>query len=250
MSTLEYYIRKREETEARGPFSMEQLTSLAENGQVDDATLYYDAANETWSAVGDDKALHDLLFPAKKNLRVKSKAIVHTLNTESVDDRPITVGDMLAAADGRTEETKDYADPAIAQGRAANIGLYSALISTVICAAAYIMPNIDVALSMNLLAMLGVPIVFLGIFNLILGIILALGATEAYPFVRFVAMLGFGFVGTVLYFDGQYFPILSAAAASVGLYLSTILINIPGAMTAAVLSVLGSFGLAFYFFNV
>ncbi len=249
MPTLEYYIRKPEETEARGPFSMEQLTSLAENGQVDDATLYYDAANETWNLIGNDKELHDLLFPAKKSLRVKSKAIVHTLNTESVDDRPITVGDMLAAADGRTEDTKDYADPAIAQARAANIGLYSALISTIICAAAFIMPHIDVALSMDPLAMLGAPLIFLGIFNLVLGIILALGATEAYPFVRFAAMLGFGFVGTVLYFDGQYLPIVSAAAASVGLYLSTILINIPGAMTAGVLSVLGSFGLAFYFFN-
>jgi len=249
MPTIEYYIRKPEETEARGPFSVEQLTSLAENGQVDDATLYYDAANEAWNLIGNDKPLHDLLFPAKKNLRVKPKALVHTLNTESVGDRPITVNDMLAAAEGRTEDTKGYADPAIAQARAANIGLYSALISTVICAAAFIMPHIDIALSLDPRAMLGAPIIFLGVFNLILGITLALGATEAYPFARFAATLGFGFVSTVLYFDGQYFPILSAAAASVGLYLSTILINIPGAVTAGGLGVLGSLGLAFYFFN-
>ncbi len=249
MSTIEYYIRKPEETEARGPFSLEQLTSLAENGQVDDATLYYDAATENWTPVGNDKALHDQLFPAKKNLRVKSKEIVHTLNTESVDDRPITVGDMLAAADGRTEETKDHADPAIAQSRAAQIGLYSAMVSVIICAAAFILPHIDVALSLDFGAMLGAPVIFLGVFYLALGVVLALGATEVYPIVRFASMLGFGFTGTVLYFDGQLLPILFAACSAVGIYLSTIFINIPGAMVSAVLGVLGSFGLAFHFFN-
>jgi GYF domain 2 len=249
MPTQEYYIRKPEETEARGPFTLEQLNSLAENGQVDGATLYYDAANESWTPVGNDKALYDNLFPAKKNLRVRSKEIVPTLNTMSVDDRPITVGDMLAAADGRTEETKDHADPLIAQGRAAQIGLYSALITTVICGVSFIMPHIDVALSFDLGAMLGAPIIFLGVFYLALSVVLALGATESYPFVRFAAMLGFGFVGTLLYFDGQFFPIISAAAAALGLYLSTIVINIPGAMTSAALGILGSAGLAFYFFT-
>ncbi|MEY4488551.1 MAG: hypothetical protein RIQ79_1059, partial [Verrucomicrobiota bacterium] len=153
MSTQEYYIRKPEENEARGPFSMEQLTSLAENGQVDDSSLYYDAAKEEWTPVGNDKALHDALFPAKKNLRVRSKEIIPTLNTVSVDDRPITVGDMLAAADGRTEETKDHADPAIAQARAAQIGLYSALACTVICGAAFTLPNLELALKFDLGAM-------------------------------------------------------------------------------------------------
>lgn len=246
MPTLEYYIRKPEETEARGPFSIEQLTSLAKEGQVDEATLYYDAAEETWAVIANDKALRDLLFPTKKSLRVKPKVIVHTLSTASVDDRPITVSDLLAAADGRT---KDHADPAIALTRAATIRRYPALISTVICAAAFIMPRIDVALSMDPLAMLGAPILFLGILHLILGIILALSATKAYPFVRFAATLGFGFVSTVLYFEGQYFPILYAAAASVGLYLATSSIKITGSITAAVLCVLGSLGLAFHFLN-
>ncbi len=249
MSNQEYYIRKLEENEARGPFNMEQLTSLAENGQVDDSTLYYDAAREEWSPVSNDKALFDTLFPAKKNLRVRSKENIPTLNTVSVDDRPITVGDMLAAADGRTEETKDHADPAIAQAQAAQIGLYSALACTVICGAAFTLPHIALVLSLDLGAMLNAPIVFLGILFLALGIILALGSTEAYPYVRFTAMLSLGFVGTLLYFDGHHFPVLSAASAAIGLYLSTILINIPGAMLAATLGLLGSVGLAVHYFN-
>jgi len=249
MPTLEYYIRKPEETEARGPFSIEQLISLATDGQVDEATLYYDAAEETWALIANDKALRDLLFPTKKSLRIKPKVMVHTLNTASVYDRPITVSEMLAAADGRTNATKDHADHLIAQGRASNIRRYSALISTVICAAAFILPHLDIALSREPLAMLGAPVLFLGILHLILGIIFALGANKAYPFVRFAAVLGFGFVSTVLYFDGPHFPILHSAAASAGLYFSTISIKITGSITAAVLCVLGSLGLAFHFLN-
>lgn len=250
MSTQEYYIRKSEENEARGPFTMEHLTSLAENGQVDSATLYYDAARELWTPIGNDQALLDAIFPAKRSLRVKSKEIVPTLNTMSVDDRPITVTDMLLAAEGRTEDTKDHADPGVVQAQAAQIGLYSALATSVICTAAFIVPSIDVVLELDFGAMLQAPLVFFGFFYLVLSIVLALGATESYPFVRFAAMLSFGFVATVLYFENQTYPIISAAAAALGLYLSTIFINLPGVITAGALGVLGSLGLAFYYFTV
>ena len=37
MATEEIYIRSEAETEARGPFNLEQLVSLADNGQVTEA---------------------------------------------------------------------------------------------------------------------------------------------------------------------------------------------------------------------
>jgi len=40
MATQEFYVRNESETEARGPFNLEQLLSLAENGQVTAETLY------------------------------------------------------------------------------------------------------------------------------------------------------------------------------------------------------------------
>ena len=41
MATQEFYIRTASETEAHGPFTQEQLISLAEAGKVDPQTLYY-----------------------------------------------------------------------------------------------------------------------------------------------------------------------------------------------------------------
>ncbi len=251
LSTQEFYIRKAEETDARGPFSLEQLSSLAENGQADADTLYYDATSEAWLAINSNPALLDALFPAKKSLRVKAKDVsqLKTLNIVNEGDRAITVNEMLLAAEGRTEETKDRADPAIAQARAAGIGLYSAMAVLFITAAAYILPHIDVVMSADVLALLNVPIALLGLLNLGLGVCLALSAVGAYPTVRFAAMLGFGFVGTLFALDGQLFPLGLSAATAVGLYFSTILINVPGVITCAGLGVLGACGMAQYFFT-
>ncbi|HEY5228616.1 MAG TPA: GYF domain-containing protein, partial [Opitutaceae bacterium] len=57
MATQEYYIREASENEARGPYNMEQLVSLAETGQVTIETLWYDAALEDWALIGNNDAL-------------------------------------------------------------------------------------------------------------------------------------------------------------------------------------------------
>ncbi len=43
-TTQEFYIRSENDTDARGPFTQDQLSSLVEAQQVDGSTLYYDAA--------------------------------------------------------------------------------------------------------------------------------------------------------------------------------------------------------------
>ena len=251
LSTEEFYIRKAEETDARGPFSLEQLASLAENGQANPDTLYYDASTECWLAINANTALLDALFPAKKSLRVKAKDVsqLKTLNVVNEGDRAITVNEMLLAAEGRTEETRDRADPAIAQAKAAGIGLYAAMATLFITAAAYILPHIDVVMSADVLAILQVPVAVLGLFNLGLGVCLALSAVGVYPTVRFAAMLGFGFLGSLFALENQFLPLAFSAATAVGLYFSTILINMPGVLTAATLGILGACGLAQFFFT-
>jgi hypothetical protein len=44
----EFYVRGINDAEARGPFTLEQLTSLAEAGQLAPDTYYYDQATEQW----------------------------------------------------------------------------------------------------------------------------------------------------------------------------------------------------------
>lgn len=250
-TTQEFYIRKATETDARGPFTLEQLASLAETGQLDAETFYYDAATENWTAIAGNPALMETLFPAKKSLRVKpkSEAEVKTLNTVSNNDRPITVNDMLLAAEGRTPDTKDKADPAIAEGRAAAVGLYAGMAILFVTAIAYILPHIDVLFALDLGGMLRNPLCLLGLLNLGLGVCLALGAVGAYPSVRFAAMLGLGFTGAVFYLQGEMFPAAFSLAAGIGLFFCTLLVNLPAVILAAVIGFLGACGLAHHLFT-
>ncbi len=251
MSNQEYYIRKAHEPDARGPFTLEQLSSLAENAQADADTFYYDATTEAWTPISANPTLMETLFPAKKNLRVKAKNFsqVKNLNTVSETDRAITVGDMLLASEGRTEDTRDKANPAEAQARAAGIGLYAALAILLITAAAFILPGIDRLFALDWVALLQQPLPFFGLLNLALGICVGLGAVDAYPGVRFSAMLGFGFAGTVFFLQGEPLPLAFSAASAVGLYFCTIVLNLPAVFLAASCGIIGACGLAQHLFT-
>jgi hypothetical protein len=250
-TTQEFYIRKATETDARGPFTLEQLTSLAETGQLDAETLYYDATAENWAPINGNPALMEALFPAKKTLRVKPKSDsqVKPLNTVASDDRPITVSEMLLAAEGRTADTKDKADPSIAHGRAAAVGLYAGMAVLFITAIAYILPHIDVLFAFELGGILQNPLCLFGLLNLVLGVCLALGAVGTYPAVRFAAMIGFGFAGTIFYLQGETLPLAFSAAAGFGLFFCTLLLNLPGVIVSAVLGFVGACGLAHHLFT-
>ena len=250
-TTQEFYIRKATETDARGPFTLEQLASLAETGQVDAETFYYDAATENWVVISSNPSLMETLFPAKKSLRVKPKsdAQVKTLNVVSDNDRPITVNDMLLAAEGRTPDTKDKADPAIAEGRAAGIGLYAGLAILFVTAVAYILPSIDVLFAFDLGGILHNPLCLFGLLNLALAGCLALGSVGVYPTVRFAAMLGFGFTGALFYLQGETLPLVFSAVTALGLFFCTLLVNLPGVILAAALGFIGACGLAHHLFT-
>lgn len=221
MSTQEFYIRQASENEARGPFSREQLVSLAENGQVTRETLYYEAATEQWVAIGDNSELAAELYPEKKILRVKAKEIVPSLNTSHENDRPITVNDMLAAAEGRTEETKDKIDPRIAAGLAGTIGRYSALLILLVSAATFALPAVDEITALDWVGMLGKPLAYVAILDLFLVLMLGLQVVAVYPFIRFRAVLVLGYLGLIYYLQGDVLHLAAAAAAAAGLYLCT-----------------------------
>ena len=139
MATQEYYIREASENEARGPFNMEQLVSLAETGQVTPETLWYDPALEDWAQIASSDDLKAAIFPETRKLRMKVKEAVPTTK-QSDSMAPITVEDMLAGAEGRTSETKDKIDPRIMQAHAARIGMWSAVVCMVLAAAGEILP--------------------------------------------------------------------------------------------------------------
>lgn len=246
-TTQEFYIRNEKDTEARGPFTIEQLTSLIDSGQLTIATLYYDATTEQWATIDSSAELKAALFPEKKKLTVRAKPTVETLNKENAAAAPITVGDMLAAAEGRTSDTKDHKDPAIEMARAAGIGRWASIVALVFAAAGELLPATDTILAMNPMKLVSNPMIILGALDLFLAVLLVLGVVSLYPFVRFRAALGLGFVGFVFWTHGQTVPLLALSAGCAGLYASTIFVTY---LPAIVCAVLGIGGFAFVGWHV
>jgi hypothetical protein len=248
-TTQEFYIREASENEARGPFILEQLVSLADTGQVTAETLWYDPAVENWAAIGTNDGLKEALFPEKRKLRMKVREVVpQQKQTDSL--APITVEDMLAGAEGKTSETKDKADPAIMQAHAARIGMWSAVACLVLLAAGEVLPGADSIAAMDVNKILDQPLVFLGGIDLFMAVMLGLGVLSFYPVVRFRAALGLGLFGFVYFAQGMPMPILAVAGASVGLYFTTILVDMLPVLVVSALGVLGSAAIAYFMLSV
>ncbi len=224
MATQEFYIRNETDSEGRGPYNLEQVTSLSEAGQITPATLIYDAATEQWVALSANAELMATLLPEKKKLVLKAKEI-KTLNQTDKNAKAITVDDMLAAAGGLTDDTTDKRDPAIAMMRAARVGLWSCLGALVASAAGATLPHTDALLSMEPAKIFAQPIMLLGLLDVVLAVMLGLGMVSLYPFVRFRAALGFGFLGFMFVAQGQPLPALLVAIGSTGLYLCTLFVS-------------------------
>jgi hypothetical protein len=68
-------------------------------------------------------------------------------------------------------------------------------------------------------------LVALGIFDIFLVTMLGLGVVSFYPFIRFRAALGFGFLGFMFFVHGQPIPLSALAVGSLGLYLCTVFVS-------------------------
>jgi hypothetical protein len=239
MANQEIYIRGANDTEARGPFTMEQLISLAESHDaskgVTAETYYYDSGTEQWLLIGSSPTMKAAIWPEKKKMGFKQKEF-NVVNTEKTDSAPpITVQQFLAAAEGKTDDTKDKKDKSVMMMSAAIWGTRSAAAICLLSAVALTLPGIDSVMSMDLAKMFEKPFIALGLVDAFIGILLLLGVISIYPFVRFRAVFGLGFLGFLFMTQDQATPMIAVAAGSVGLYFCTIFLSyIPLAVSALV----------------
>ena len=245
MATQEYYIREGSETEARGPFNLEQLVSLAETGQVTFDTLWYDSTVEDWAAIGATDELRNALFPEKRKLRMKAReAAPQARQSDSL--APITVEDMLAGAEGRTSDTKDKIDPKFAQANAARIGMWSAVVCLVLAAAGEILPAADAIAALDLGKIMDQPLVFLGAADLFMATMLGLGVVSFYPIIRFRAAVGLGLFGFLFWAQGSTLPVLAVLMGSGGLYFETVFVEMLPVMVASGVGLAGTAGASYF----
>ncbi len=248
MATQEIYLRNATETEARGPFNPQHVADLAEAGQVTPDTLIYDAATEQWVALSTQPELMVIVFPERKKLTLKAKDIT-TLNKPSDSVKPISVDDMVAAAEGLTADTYGKRNPAAAMARAARIGMWGATLALVLAAAGGILPGAAALISVEMTQWLENPFAVIGAIDLVLAVLLGLGMTNLYPLVRFRAALGFGLIGVMLYLRGDTVALLPLVTGSLGLYLCTVFVHLIPALVAALAAAAGMGVLAWHFIS-
>jgi len=225
MAAQEFYVRGLNDAEARGPFTLEQLTSLAEAGQITAETYYYDAAAEQWLVIGGNAELRAALWPEKKRLGFKPKEFT-PVNQEVADSAPpITVEQFLAAAEGKTEETKDKKDKSVMMMQAAVWGTRGAAVTMMLSATALVLPNIDAVVALDLAKILAKPLIILGVLDAFLAIMLLLGLIQLYPFVRFRAVFGLGFLGFIFWTQDNLNGLMALLAGTAGLYFCTIFLT-------------------------
>ena len=241
----EYYVRGVNDTEARGPFSMEQLRSLCESNDpakgISPETYFYDAATEQWLQLGSNPQLKAALWPEKKKMGFKQKEFVSVNEEKSASAPAITVQEFLAAAEGKTDETKGKKDKSEMMMKAAAWGTRSAAIISLLSAIALILPSIDLLMALDFAKLADKPFVYLGVIDAFVGLLLLLGVITIYPFVRFRAVFGLGFLGLLFMTQGQLTPMIAVAAGSTGLYFCTIFLSI---IPLAVAALLGLGGMA------
>jgi hypothetical protein len=220
----EYYVRNLNDTEARGPFSVEQLASLAEAGQLTAETYFYDTTAEKWIPIGSDAELKGKIWPEKKKLGFKEKEF-KPVNQADANAPAITVQQFLDAAEGKTDDTRGKKDRSLEMMRAAIWGARGSAVILIISALALMLPGIDAIVALDWMKMLERPLMLLGVVDLALGVLLLLGVISIYPFVRFRAVFGLGLLGFILWHQGDHTALGALVAGSVGLYFATIFVS-------------------------
>ncbi|HEY0944038.1 MAG TPA: hypothetical protein VGD81_02185, partial [Opitutaceae bacterium] len=185
-------------------------------------------------------------FPEKKKLGIKARVEVKSLNVQKEDAKPIEVVDMLAAAEGRSADTRDKADPTEALMRNAKIGMWACTLLLLASAAALLLPSIDSLAAGNYRALLKSPFALFGIVDVVLFLLLMLHMVSIYPLVRFRAALGIGFLGLYFWTQGQMAPFFAVIAGYAAIYLSTIFTNLAGLSITILLGLIGMGGFVQY----
>jgi len=185
------------------------------------------------------------VFPEKKKLTIRREPRINNLNKQKEDEAPLEVEELLAAAEGRTSDTKDRRFAMNMVERCAKAGTWVCILTLLIACAEEILPSIDILVEFNLSKLISHPEIFLGFIDLFLTVVLSLGVVSFYPVIRARAMVGLGFLGLIYYAQGQPIHLAAAAAGCVGLYLSTIFLSYIPLFIATVLALGGMGGLAY-----
>ncbi len=240
----EYYIRQQNAEDSRGPYSIHQIADLAEAGQVDQTTLYYDEDREEWLALAGNPEIAKAVFPEKRSLGLKSRERTASKGTATEEDGvTLTVSDMLAAAEGNTEETKHLKRKSKLSEKAAAMSMPVLGVIFLLSAFAFLYPGVSVIQTIldekEYALLLDHPMLMVGILDLFLALCCFLHVTDIFPFLRFRAMLGLGYFTYTFWALQDTKMMLAAVVSSLCIFVITITLNLPLMILCIVLGIGG-----------
>lgn len=231
----DYYIRRPDSDEVRGPFNLDKLATLAEAGQIDRDTLYYDEAKQDWIPLDSNESLRTGVFAEKRRFGLQpteDNASFTTLPTEksvSLEDAiraEVKVDDMLAAAEGATGKTKNV----IAERRldAKILGFTPVILGGLMTASAILLAWHDLdklhtaSQTKEILPLLRDPLVIVGTIDFIFAVLLFLWVSEVYPVLRARMAVGTGLLAYIAWSDENTGWLLANLVAGVSIFIITL----------------------------
>ena len=254
--TEEYFIRTIDNDENRGPFDMDQLTTLADAGKIDADTLVYLEGEGSWKTIEDVPDLHERLFPKDGGIRLRLvKPDSQKKQTEQPTDTPeeketgVSVSEVLDSAEGLTADTAYLKRRSSEKHQAAGLSMPATGLAFLLFALAigwsYFEFLQGIVNERNWTHLISRPLVFVFVVDVVFGLGLLLCASEIFPLVRFRAMLGLGFFGYFFWSLQGYDYAWSVFAFSMGVMLCTLTLNLPS-MIIGILCLLGGSGYLAY----
>lgn len=228
----EYYIKQPDSDDARGPLTLEQLISLADTNMVSETTLLYDEISEKWKPMASYSDLLPMVFPEKRKLTLDKRETAPTESeitssiTEGQKNPDISTEKILAAAAGKTKETRHVGNLQKSREKAAELAIpgVGALLLVTAFALLYPAKN-DIIISIqnqSLISAIKNPLMLLGFVDIIFAALVFLGVTSTFTLVRISAALSCGLVSYTFWAWENPFMMSLAIMMSIGLFLSTI----------------------------
>ncbi len=259
----EYYVRSPDSENADGPFTQEQLRDLAASELIQIETLYCEEGMEDFAPFSENPDLWEQIKPAarqKLKLRLpntpaptgteaKSKSNPTPPGADSLkateikpkartkaaiskpEDESGNIGQMLAAAEGKTEQTRHIRHLKRSRALAVATLLPSVVLALLLSISVVVQPSWEAIFEMfksgnysiDLLTQNGILLFALA--DLFLAIGIGLGHTGLFPLLRFRCAIGLGFFFFLFYSRQEWLAVYAASALHVGVFAATLCVR-------------------------
>lgn len=232
------FIRNPADREPKGPFTLQQVADLVATGQVSAHTLVFDSSRQEWVAIESIPAIKHAVIPALPKLALKRPESARAgLNASAASKGEVP--DRLAAAEGQTAATASRRKGPDSTARAIAVAHYGAIAGLLLAAAANLAPAHEAVTSLRASQLVLEPLAGLGLLDLVLGVVLALGVTSTHPLIRFRAAGGLGLAGFIYFAQGRSLELALVTCGCTGIFSCTVVLRMAPAILSAALSVGG-----------